>query len=968
MAVQRRVNWLSQARVDVPDMRSVESAVSNDFDQLIQAFVTGTAQGYFVRGFNILMANAIGNASSSLQLNVDPGSILHIAASQSGTVLMVPPGTPAQVLNSATNTSVNGAFVPSAVNYVTVDYLRFIDPATSAQVYIWNPTTNNETTKNAPRAQILEYVINISTSTPAPNLLPIATVITDGSNNVLSIQDDRWLVGRLGRGGITPNPFYEYPWPQGRTENPSISNSDATDPFSGGDKAIDSLKSWMDAVMSSIQEVKGTNFWYSAGTSGSLVTLREDLANTVVTGSGNISQGIIPNSIPILVTTGNISPASDQLTSLASTAGLSNGDFVFATGIPAGTTILNIIGSTVTLSQDATLTGTGIAVTFYSPAVITAPGQINWDLPIVIDVIGSALSYTLVANPSSADISLPNDFAAYINLVRGVNITPNLIFTNGSAVVTSVGAVSWTGPLQSGDFIKLELDTDAGYYKILTVDSVSQVTLTSSFTETSTGPGGAPAQYAFGTYTHSAVPSTLRDIRISSRETVPQGGNVFWLFLREDNGGVPRVYIRLLGIELDNGEDRVVSGTVSDQLLIYTGAGVVSASAPQYVSALNPGSLPQITAITVGASSTMASNQYFLINSSGNARRYAVWVNKNGTGIQPVVPNVTNYIEWDVTTGQTSTQTATALALALNSVPMQDFSALSGVGLVTVTNTSAGTCSATVNFNVGAPFAVSTSQSGTGIGNFSIKDGDNLTLAIKELDEQIANIFNLLEGPDYDETVTIVTSGATPPTSLNGPVVATTNITLPNNTRMGNNPQFYTVGDGVLEVYLNGQYLTLGKDWSEVGAFLALSSQIEILQTLVVGDVLEFRIDSTGGGGSGSGGGIGPQGPPGPAGPAGANAAGGPVAISTKTSNYTVLTTDCFLRADCTTGAITFTLPAAATVVGRIFYLKKIDSTANAMNIQANGVELIDGLNVQSTATQDEEFAIISNGTSWDIF
>ncbi|CAK9253120.1 unnamed protein product [Sphagnum jensenii] len=159
MAVQRRVNWISQQRVDVPDMRSVESSASNDFDQLIQAFVTNTTQGYFVRGFNILMAGAIGGAANGLQLVVDPGAILHIKASQSGTVLMVPTGTPAQVLNAATNTAVSGAFSPSAVNYVTLDYIRYIDPATSAQVYIWNPTSNTETTLNAPRAQILEYVI-----------------------------------------------------------------------------------------------------------------------------------------------------------------------------------------------------------------------------------------------------------------------------------------------------------------------------------------------------------------------------------------------------------------------------------------------------------------------------------------------------------------------------------------------------------------------------------------------------------------------------------------------------------------------------------------------------------------------------------------------------------------------------------------------------------------------------------------
>lgn len=970
MAVQRRVNWISQQRVDVPDMRSVESAASNDFDQLIQAFVTNTTQGYFVRGFNILMAGAIGGASNGLQLNVDPGAILHIAASQSGTVLMVPTGTPAQVLNAATNTNVTGAFAPSAVNYVTLDYIRFIDPATSAQVYIWNPTSNTETTLNAPRAQILEYTINISTTTPTSNLLPIATVITDANNNVVEIQDDRNLIGRLGSGGINPNPFNQYSWPEGQTENPSASTSNSVDPFFGGDKGIDCLKSWMDAVMTSIQDIKGTTYWYSQSSSGSLESLREDLGNTVITGSGNISHGIIPNSTPILITTGNITPASNQLTSLASTTGIINGQYVFGTGIPAQTTVLNVSGSTVTLSQNATLTGTGITVTFYDPSVITAPGQINWDKPIEITVIGSALTYALAANASSTDISLSDDEAAYITLVRGVNIGPNLIFTNGLAQVQSVGGISWTGPLVPGDYIKLGSATSAGYYKILTVDSLTQVTLTTTFTGTSTGPAGAVAQYAFGSYSASPTPSTNRNIFITTRELVPQGENIFWLFLREDNSGAPRVYIRFLGAEIDNGEDREVSGTTSEQLLKYTGAMVASASSPMYVSALNPGSIPEVQLLTFGTESTITQNSYFLINSSGNAREYYVWFNLNGGGTDPTPPFTNASIQVNLTTGMTASQVAAAVTEAFNGTFNDDFIAVqqSTPSEVQVTNTSAGVTNPGSNFNVPAPFTIAVTQAGTGQGNTIINDGDNLTLAIKKLDDAIGSLISALDSPDYDEPVDIVASGATPPTSLNGPVAASTDITLPNNTRMGNIAQKYTVGKGVLQVYLNGVYQRLGDDWLEVGSSGSLSTQMQFTFQLDVGDSVEFRIDVGGGGGAGGGGEQGPPGPAGPTGPAGADAAGGPININTYTGNYTVLTSNCFLRADCTSNPVMFTLPPVATATGRIFYFKKVDATSNAMIIMGSGSDTIDGSNTQMTTTQYETFSIISNGSTWDIF
>lgn len=895
MGVQRRVNWISQQRVDVPDMRAVESAASNDFDQLIQGFVTGTAQGYFVRGFNILMAGAIGGAASGLQLAVDPGAILHIASSQSGTVLMVPAGTLPQQLNSATNVIVDGAFAPSAVNYVSIEYERFIDDTTSAQVYIWNPTTNNETTKTAPRAQVLRFRVKITTATPAANFLPVATVITDASNNVVSIGDDRHLIGRLGTGGVSPDPFHVYPWPQGRTENSSPSTSNGNDPFYGGDKAIDSLKSLLDGIMSSIQEIKGTPRWFSIGTAGSLASLREDLGNTVITGRGSIAHGVDP---------------VDKITP-------------------------------------------------------TAAGQINWDEDINIKVVGSRLTYRLIANPSTTDITLTDDRVAYITLVRGVAVAPNLIFTNGIPQVTSVGAVAWTGLLQALDFVKLGSDTDAGYYQILSVDSPTQVTLTTNYAGVSTGAAGAKAKYAFGSYQTSPIPSTSRHIFIANRNLVPENQDTFWLFMRNDNGGAqPRVYIRFLGAELDLGEDRDISDTTSEELLIYIGSPSEATYAPQYVSALTPGSVPEITQLTVGSAATMSSNQYFKINSSGDARKYAVWINKDGTGVQPVVPFVNAYVMWVISTGDTPTQTATALANALNATFADDFSATSGVGTVTVTNTSAGTSTDASNFNVPGPFAVLVTQQGTGTGNTAIHDGDNLTLAIKELDRAMLNLLALLDSPSYDEIVDIVASGATPPTSLNGPIVATTQITLPNNSRMGAVPQMYTVGKGVLEVYLNGQYLRLGDDWTEFGSPGATSTQITIQRTLVVGDALEFRIDATGGTGSG-GGGAGPPGPTGPAGPPGADAIGGPVAISTKIANYTVLNSDNVLLANCSGGSITFSLPTVASAVGQVFFLKKIDATLNAMIILPNGVDLIDGLASQTTTTQYESFTIVSDGSAW---
>lgn len=908
MAVQRRNNVPSQVRVDVPAFKSIESAASSDFDTLIQSFVTGPSQGYVLRGFEMLMAGAVGGAASGLQLSVDSGAIFHVTSSESGTFYMVPTGALPQLLNSATNTKVEGAFTPSAINYVGIEYSRFLDPETATQFYLWDPASNDETTTIAPAANVLEYNIVITTSVWASNVLPIAIVVTDSGNNVVDITDARDRLFRLGQGGASPNPFYVYPWTaqsEGRTESPSTSNSNSVNPFHGGDKMLGTLKDWMNAIMSALLEIKGTTYWYSESNSGSLQSLRQDLGNTIVTGN-----------------------------------------------------------STITHSK-------------------TTAGQINWASSptgtgqIYMKLVGSRLDYQIAENPAGTSVTLADNQVAYLTLTRGIAVQPNLVFTPntgfGTTVVNSVGNISWTASLEAGDWVKASADTDAFYYQIQSVDSLTQVTLTGLYVIANMTSQGVKGSYAFGVYTLPGSTGTARDIVIANREAVPFGQDVVWLFMRSDDAGtIPRVYIKFSGAELQQGDSEDISGPVLKNVLQYIGSPIESATAPQYVAAINPGSLPQIALATLGAASTIVSNQYFIIYSAASMRTYYVWFNKDGTGADPMAPATNASVEVDITGAMTAAQVANALTTALNATFFSDFLAVQGSGgntnKVTITNNSAGTSATPSNFNVGAPFTIAVTQTGTGTGNHVIQDGDNLTLAIKKLDDSLGGLIESLDSPTYDETTTIVASGATPPSSLNGPIAATTNITLPNNSRMGNVAQKYTVGKGSLQLYLNGQDLVLGVDYSEVGVPFSISTQIEILQGLVVGDVLHFRLGQGGGGGGGGGGqGVpGPAGPQGPAGPSGSDAVGGPIAISTKTANYTVLLSDNVLEGNCASGAITFTLPSAASGVGRVFWFKKVDASANPLNIASS--DLIDGLSVQALTVQYESFLCISNGSTWRIF
>src|ERR1700688_3985084 len=176
MAILTSLNLISEQRLGIDDMRRLESGVRNDFDTTVTAIFTNTSQGYIIRGFSIITAGSIGAPANGLQMVVDPGAVLHIAASVSGTIFQTPTGTANQVLNAATNTNVSGSFTANSTNYVGIDYSRFADPSTNVTKCIWNASANDEITTIAPAAQTLTYKVFITTSVWAANVLPVAIV------------------------------------------------------------------------------------------------------------------------------------------------------------------------------------------------------------------------------------------------------------------------------------------------------------------------------------------------------------------------------------------------------------------------------------------------------------------------------------------------------------------------------------------------------------------------------------------------------------------------------------------------------------------------------------------------------------------------------------------------------------------------------------------------------------------------
>jgi len=492
-------------------MRAIESGGSNDFDELLSSLITNENKSYVIRGFELEMAGSIGASASNLQMIVSGSAMLHGQSNTSGTFFQVREGTANETLSSTTNSKIVGAFTPSALNYVGLEFIRQVDDSTAIQTYLWNPTVGAEIVKTLPFLETLDFQIIISSTLFASNVIPISIVETDTANNVLSVQDRRPMLFRLGTAGVsTPDPFYDYPWTndsEGRVENYWQSSSSLNSPFRGGDKQILSFKENDDALKTEIKLLKGTNYWYSPAIGGSISGLRYDVANTLMTGEGTIT---------------------------------------------------------------------------HSSSVA---GQMNWDENIFLTVISSRLKYKLEAYAAGTNLTLADGQAAYINIIRNQDITPQLIFTNGSGVVTSVGSVSWTTLLEADDFIKVGSDEDTEYYQILSIDSTSQVTLKTVFTGTSTGINGIDAKYAYGNYRTNAAPSTDRHIKIAARQDVPFDANTYWLMFRDDNGGIPRVYVRFLGAELEQGESLHISDGVPLAVLQYTGSSGDGDSTPDYTNA-----------------------------------------------------------------------------------------------------------------------------------------------------------------------------------------------------------------------------------------------------------------------------------------------------------------------------------------------------------------------------------------------
>ena len=266
MAVGRQLNVKGQMRIDVPHLRLIESGVVYDFDTLAGGILAGKLP-YVVTGF-VPATWVGGSAASSLSLVTADSIFVNYQASENGSMLMVPADRAPEQL-TITNSRVSGNFTVSQTNYISLDLTRTEDSTTSDVVHFIDPATSQGTPKIIPLGRTMDYQIHITTSpfSNNPQRCPVMIVVTDAANNIVSVVDARPMMFRLAAGGDTPSALSKYAWPEGRNVGVTPANESAL--FTGGDKAIGDMKSWISAVEEMIWQINAGEYWYSNTTMSS---------------------------------------------------------------------------------------------------------------------------------------------------------------------------------------------------------------------------------------------------------------------------------------------------------------------------------------------------------------------------------------------------------------------------------------------------------------------------------------------------------------------------------------------------------------------------------------------------------------------------------------------------------------------------------------------------------------------------
>lgn len=91
------------------------------------------------------------------------------------------------------------------------------------------------------------------------------------------------------------------------------------------------------------------------------------------------------------------------------------------------------------------------------------------------------------------------------------------------------------------------------------------------------------------------------------------------------------------------------------------------------------------------------------------------------------------------------------------------------------------------------------------------------------------------------------------------------------------------------------------------------------------------------------------------------------LSIRTESSNYTAVATDDVILVDASSGNVTITLPTAVGNSGKVFYIKKIDTSINTVIVDGDGTETVEGELTQVIGLQDDFLTLFSDNSNFRI-
>ena len=89
--------------------------------------------------------------------------------------------------------------------------------------------------------------------------------------------------------------------------------------------------------------------------------------------------------------------------------------------------------------------------------------------------------------------------------------------------------------------------------------------------------------------------------------------------------------------------------------------------------------------------------------------------------------------------------------------------------------------------------------------------------------------------------------------------------------------------------------------------------------------------------------------------------------VISKTAAYTATARDQTILCNASSGAFTVTLPAAQGISGRIYRIKKTDSGGNAVTVDGNSSETIDGATTNVLSSQYDVVELQCDGSNWHV-